>query len=324
MMGRQAAPEPLFYDFRLDDHVPANHLLRKIDVFVDLESIRQDLKPFYSQIGRPSVDPELMIRMLIIGYCYGIRSERRLCEDVDLNLAFRWFCRLDLYGRVPDQFTFFAYATNDLIDTDIALGLAGGERQPGPLSSIVAYGAAEMVGWLVKDQGIEPHVAINDKAERTDGTFSRSDFTYDLETDAYTCPEGKILKARWRQASKPASVDADGQMKYRARKIDCTACPLKSKCCPNSVSRTVLRSIHEGARDLAREIADTDAGQASRRDRKKVERLFAHLKRILRLGRPRLRGPCGASDECLLAATAQNRRKLVKLRPKLEPTAALA
>ena len=195
---------------------------------------------------------------------------------------------------------------------------------PERLAGDSAYGAAEMVGWLVKDQGIEPHVAINDKAERTDGTFSRSDFTYDLETDADTCPEGKILKSRWRQASKPASVDADGQMKYRARKIDCTACPLKSKHCPNSVPRTVLRSIHEGARDMAREIADTDAGQASRRDRKKVERLFAHLKRILRLGRPRLRGPCGASDECLLAATAQNRRKLVKLRPKLEPTAALA
>jgi transposase len=89
MMGRQAAPEQLFYDFRLDEHVPANHLLRQIDVFVDLESVRQDLKAFCSQIGRPSVDPELMIRMLIIGYCYGIRSERRLCEDVHLNLAFR-------------------------------------------------------------------------------------------------------------------------------------------------------------------------------------------------------------------------------------------
>ena len=109
MMGRQAEPEQLFYDFRLDDHVPADHLLRKIDVFVDLERIRQDLKPFHSQIGRPSADPELMIRMLIIGYCYGIRSERRLCEDVHLNLAFRWFCRLDLNGRVPDQSTFSSF-----------------------------------------------------------------------------------------------------------------------------------------------------------------------------------------------------------------------
>ena len=76
MMGRQSAPEQLFYDFRLEDHVPRDHLLRQIDVFVDLEDIRQELKPFYSQIGRPSVDPELMIRMLLVGYCYGIRSER--------------------------------------------------------------------------------------------------------------------------------------------------------------------------------------------------------------------------------------------------------
>ncbi len=106
MMGSQAEPEQLFYDFRLDDHVPRNHLLRQTDVFVDLESVRQELKPFYSWIGRLSVDPELMIRMLIIGYCYRIRSGRRLCEDVHLNLAFRWFCRLDLGGRVPDQSTF--------------------------------------------------------------------------------------------------------------------------------------------------------------------------------------------------------------------------
>ena len=90
MMGKQAAPEQLFHDFRLDDHVPADHLLRQIDIFVDLERIRQDLKPFYSQTGRPSVDAELMIRMLIIGYRYGIRCERRLCEDVHLDLAYRW------------------------------------------------------------------------------------------------------------------------------------------------------------------------------------------------------------------------------------------
>ena len=89
MMGRQASPARLFYDFCLDEHVPADHLLRQIDVFVDLESIRQDLKPYYSSIGRPSIDPELMIRMLIIGYCLGIRSERRLCEEVHLNLAYR-------------------------------------------------------------------------------------------------------------------------------------------------------------------------------------------------------------------------------------------
>src|SRR5262249_21804316 len=96
MMGhRQVEQAALFYEFSLERHIPADHWLRSIDRFVDLQEIRQDLTPFYSCIGRPSIDPELMIRMLLIGYCYGIRSERRLCEEVDLNLAYRWFCRLN-------------------------------------------------------------------------------------------------------------------------------------------------------------------------------------------------------------------------------------
>jgi transposase len=95
-MGMQTAPAQLFYDFCLDDHVPEDHLLRRIDRFLDLEKVRTELKPFYSSIGRPSIDPELMMRMLIVGYCMGIRSERRLCDEIHLNLAYRWFCRLDL------------------------------------------------------------------------------------------------------------------------------------------------------------------------------------------------------------------------------------
>ncbi len=107
MMGeRQVAQEALFYEFSLERHVPADHLLRAIDRFVDLSSIRAHLRPFYSDMGRPSIDPELMIRMLIVGYCCGIRSERRLCEEVHLNLAYRWFCRLGLEGDVPDHSTF--------------------------------------------------------------------------------------------------------------------------------------------------------------------------------------------------------------------------
>ena len=102
MMGeRTVAQEALFYSFNLERHVPADHLLRSIDRFVDLSGIREHLRPFYSSTGRPSVDPELMIRMLIIGYCMGIRSERRLCEEVHVNLAYRWFCRLGLEGDVP-------------------------------------------------------------------------------------------------------------------------------------------------------------------------------------------------------------------------------
>src|SRR6516162_11482752 len=107
MMGeRTVRQEALFIGFSLEDHVPADHLLRAIDRFVELSSLRRHLAPYYSTIGRPSVDPELMIRMLIVGYCRGIRSERRLCEEVHLNLAYRWFTRLGLEGEVPDHSTF--------------------------------------------------------------------------------------------------------------------------------------------------------------------------------------------------------------------------
>src|SRR4051812_40858852 len=107
MMGRSGgAQEHLFYSFNLDDHVPPDHLLRGIDCFLDLTELRRHLVPFYSHTGRPSIDPELMIRMLIVGYCFGIRSERRLCEEVHLNLAYRWFCRLGLSDSVPDHSTF--------------------------------------------------------------------------------------------------------------------------------------------------------------------------------------------------------------------------
>jgi transposase len=107
MMGFQGnKQERLFYSFNLEDHIPQNHLLRGIDRYLDLSSLRQHLSEFYSHTGRPSIDPELMIRMLIIGYSFGIRSERRLCEEVHLNLAYRWFCRLGLEDSVPDHSTF--------------------------------------------------------------------------------------------------------------------------------------------------------------------------------------------------------------------------
>src|ERR1700684_3069841 len=107
MMGeRRVMQEALFYGFSLDRHVPDDHLLRKIDRFLDLSEVRAHLGPYYSDVGRPSIDPELMIRMLIVGYGLGIRSERRLCEEVHLNLAYRWFCRLGLDGDVPDHSTF--------------------------------------------------------------------------------------------------------------------------------------------------------------------------------------------------------------------------
>src|SRR5215467_2879620 len=109
MMGRQAGDQSRFlYLFNLEDRVPPNHLLRRINPTVTqvLVEVREKLRPLYSEIGRPSIDPELMLRMLIVGYCYGLRSERRLCEEVELHLAYRWFCRLDLEDKVPDHSTF--------------------------------------------------------------------------------------------------------------------------------------------------------------------------------------------------------------------------
>src|ERR1700731_3745468 len=443
--------ESLFYSFSLEGHVPQDHLLRSIDRFVDLGAIREHLRPYYSEFGRPSIDPELMIRMLIIGYCMGIRSERRLCDEVHLNLAYRWFCRLGLDGCVPDHSTFsknrhgrfrqsdilrhlfetvvqrclreglvggkgfagdasligaapnkqrfvpgdqwrisgpdvdarravreylatlddaafgaasevkpkfvspsdpaaqwtgahkghafFAYATNYLIDTENAVILdveaSRAIRQaevsasrimidrtarrfgitPRHLVADSAYGSAETLAWLEKERQIEPHIPVFDKSNRTDGTFSRSDFVFDADRNHYTCPQGKLLVQFRRTYATPRSgITKEGTRLYRSSKSDCQGCAFKAKCCPNTPQRKVPRDLDEDARDVARSLANTPAYERSRHRRKKIEMLFAHLKRILRLGRLRLRGPSGARDEFLLAATAQNLRKLAKLR----------
>ncbi|MCO5056943.1 MAG: transposase [Rhizobiaceae bacterium] len=455
MMGsRKECQAALFYEFNLEDHVPADHLLRSIDRFIDLSDIRTHLRPFYSDIGRPSVDPELMIRMLLIGYIMGIRSERRLCEEVHLNLAYRWFCRLDLGDVVPDQSTFsknrhgrfresdlfrqlfesvvarcieeglvggdvfaadasiiradankqnstpkeewdptaldpeavpravkeyldvldeaafgaasevkpkftshsdpasqwtgalkgpafFAYADNYLIDTDNAIIVdveasrairqaeVGATRTmiqrtrdrfglyPEILAADQAYGSAENLNWLLEEEGILPHIPVFDKSKRLDGSFPNTAFVFNREADEYACPGGNRLKKYWRKMTKPRSgISKDGFIRYYARKGDCSACALKPQCTPNQPARKIARHVYEGARDLAREIATTDAYVDTQRRRKKVEMLFAHLKRILKLDRLRLRGPNGARDEFHLAATAQNLRKLAKLIPQ--------
>jgi transposase len=456
MMGeRTVMQETLFFGFSIERHVPADHLLRKIDRFVDLSGVRSHLAPYYSDVGRPSIDPELMIRMLLVGYCYGVRSERRLCEEVHLNLAYRWFCRLSLDADVPDHSTFSKNRHGRFRDSDLlrqvfetvvarcmAEGLVGGEgfavdasmivadahrqrgvagpseldpasnravteylavldaaafggatpvepkfvsptdpaarwtaasggpavyayadnylidlknavimdveattavRQaevtaaktmidrtaeqlgvtPERLAADTGYGSAEMLAWLVDERKIEPHIPVFDKSERKDGTFSRDDFAFDHEADVYVCPAGKQLRRYRRAFTTPRTgVQKDDTVRYRASKRDCDACPMKPRCCPNAPARKVPRSIHEAARDKARAIAKTEAYVVSRRERKKVEMLFAHLKRILRLDRLRLRGPNGARDEFLLAATAQNLRKLAKLVAVPAPTMA--
>ena len=172
-----------------------------------------------------------------------------------------------------------------------------------------------MLHWLVNDKQIAPHIPVIDKSKRDDGTFSREEFTFDKERDIYTCPAGKTLWTTRR-------VMNDDQLLYRASKLDCDVCPLKMRCCPKEPARKIPRSIYEEARDVARALGKTEAFEQSRRDRKRVEMLFAHLKRILKLGRLRLRGPRGAQDEFTLAAIAQNLRRLAKLAAHPPPIAA--
>lgn len=454
-MGVLEAPARLFYDFDLEAQVPADHMLRQIDRFLDVGVVHEALQSHYSHLGRPSIDPELIVRMLVIGYTLGIRSERRLCEEVHLNLAYRWFCRLGLDGKVPDHSTFskyrhgkfrdsdllrvvfeavvarciseglvgghgfavdaslieadvdrqnsspqtewdtdainpddapravreyldvldnkafgaatpvkpkftshadpasqwtaarkgpaiFSYSNNYLIDTDNAVIVdveatrsirtaeVGAAQtmvdrtedcfgiKPDWLVADTAYGSAENLAWLVKKREIIPFIPLIDKSERTDGTFSRSDFEWDDDNERYTCPEGKHLVLTRRNYSDPRRKEArKGRRKYRATKALCDACPSKMKCCPNTNTRYIAREEHEDARDFARLAAKSDFNPKAQAKRKKVEMLFAHLKRILGLGRLRLRGPCGVQDEFTLAAIAQNLRKLAKLKPIL-------
>ena len=251
--------------------------------------------------------------------------------------ASRWTCA---HGGQA----FYAYSTNYLIDVkhavimDVEASTAVRQAEvtaakrmiervhddlgiwPRKLIGDTGYGSAETLAWLVHERDIEPHIPVFDKSGRKDGTFSRTDFSFDVGEDTYTCPAGKLLKRRRRRfADRPDEVPADGFFRYRASMADCTACPLKPKCCPGQPMRKVMRSIHEGARDLARALTEEDEWLVSRKERKKVEMLFAHLKRILKLDRLRLRGPNGARDEFHLAAAAQNLRKLAKLIPTPSP-----
>ncbi len=196
--------------------------------------------------------------------------------------------------------------------------------KPKRLMGDTAYGSAEMLGWMVSEKGIEPHVALLRQPDRkkADG-LGRSDFAYDREEDAYTCPAGKKLKRFRREGrAKKAKPPSDDTYRYYALKADCDACPLKPRCCPGQPMRKIPRSIHEDARDVVRRLQPTEAYAASQRDRKKVEMAFAHLKRNLGLRRLRLRGPTGAQDEFLLAATVQNLRKLAQRVPSVAAGAA--
>jgi hypothetical protein len=165
----------------------------------------------------------------------------------------------------------------------------------------------------VDEKQIEPHIPVCDKAQRTDDSLSSSAFQWDEQRDEYRCPQGKPLRREWRPFKNPRThVTKADTIIYKSRQSNCASCPMKARCCPKTPIRKIHRSIHEPARDAARAIAKTRLYKQSRKDRKKVEMLFAHLKRILHLTRLRLRGMNGARDEFLLAAIAQNLRRMAK------------
>lgn len=175
--------------------------------------------------------------------------------------------------------------------------------KPDHVAGDVAYGTAEMLGWLVKRQ-IDPHIPVWDR-DRRDGIFGRSDFCYDQARDLYVCPAGKELTSSGR-------LQGDGYYRYTARKRDCARCPLKMRCCPKQPERRVPRAPDEAAREYARDLMNTEVYRQSRTERKKIETLFGEVKRHLGLTRLRLRGLSGARDEFLLAATVQNLKRLVR------------
>ena len=468
MMGRRERGQgQFFYAFDLDEAVPADHLVRQIDGVLDLDWVHKELAPYYSHTGRPSIDPVLMIRMLIVGYVFALRSERRLCCEVQVNLAYRWFCKLGIEDTIPDHSVFsrarherfrqsdalrrvfegvvakciaaglvggegfsidasliraeagnkkrlpgdqpiawpkaedasgavreylaaldgarndeetdaddggsigggdrakppkqvsltdpqaawvarkgtdpfFAYDANYLIDNkagiivdaegtranriaEIAITGTMIERvkdrfglRPRRLAADTAYGAVRLLKWLV-DRQIAPHIPVWDKSARTDGTFSRADFIFERSRNVYICPNGKLLHTT-------GTVIDGSTLRYRASKRDCDVCAFKMQCSPHTPARQIPRDIHEDARDIARALAKTEPFEQSRRERKKVEMQFAHMKRIFKLDRLRLRGLSGAKDEVLLTATAQNLRRLVKFlcRPPPLPEVACA
>jgi transposase len=454
MMGRlEREQAQLFYSFRLDEAIPDDHAVRGIASVLNLSWVHGELAPYYPKIGRPSIDPVLMLRMLVVGYAFAIRSERMLCREVQVNLAYRWFCGLSIEDKVPDHSAFsrarnerfrnsdiFRQVFERVVEACIAAGLVGGEgfavdasliaadankqrsvpgsewqksrnlktasravkeylatlddaafgaasdvvpkfvspsdpaaqwtgamrgpaffayadnylidvkfgiimdveatraiRQaevgaakrmigrteerfglkPERLAADTAYGSGKNLNWLVTGKDIAPHIPVIDKSKREDGTFSREDFRFDKERNVYICPANKTLTTT-------GTVINDGEtLRYLASTSDCRGCLFKAQCCPKASFRSIPRSIYEEARDVARALAKTTAFEQSRHERKRVEMLFAHLKRILKLGRLRLRGPRGAQDEFTLAAIAQNLRRLAKLATPPPPVVAV-
>jgi hypothetical protein len=175
------------------------------------------------------------------------------------------------------------------------------QLKPHRLVGDTAYGTASLLGWMVEKKAIEPHVPVWDKSQRQDATFSSSEFQWRPQP-MNTVVQGHALRGASRFKGPHYPVTKDSTIIYRSNPTDCSKRALKNRCCPNTPARRIQRSVHEAARDVARRIAMTREYQQSRRERKKVEVLFAKLKRVLKPDRLRQRGLSGAQDEFLIAS----------------------
>ena len=210
------------------------------------------------------------------------------------------FCRAnDPVDRLPDK-------PGPLEPRDRCGKEDAGAHRPNALAADKSYGTGPFLAWLLK-RDIAPQVPVLDRKPQTDGKYDLSHFAYDADRDSFTCLEGHELRLR--------SEDRATRVKrYRADTETCRACPIR-KACTTAPARAVTRHMDEGARQIARDLSGTENCAVSRRKRRSVEMLFAHLKRNLGFTRLRLRGLRGAEDEFLLAATAQNLKPLAKLVP---------
>jgi transposase len=438
MMGQLPRMQSLFYYFRLEDQIPEDHLLRLIDRYVDLSFVRDRLRNLYSSTGRPSIDPEVLLRLLLVGYLYGITSERRLLEEVRMHLAYRWFTRLGFEQEIPDHSTFsknrhgrfrhsgvfrevfeeivrrclvtglvegqnlavdgtivganasrqsrvpreqlkeaaqvsrtvreylaeleqvnpvsdaemisttdpdaiwttkgsgtamMAYYDNYLVDTasriivDVEATPALSRQEmvaarrmterveklglrPESLGADKAYGSGEFLAWLLA-RGVQPHIPVIDRRHQTGGHFTRDQFRYEPAENVYYCPEGKPLRHRGQHRTERGSS-------YCSTAAQCQGCPQKKRCTATAY-RTLFIHLDEPARQVARALAGTPAYERSRRARYKIEALFAELKQRMRMQRVRLRRLWNVSEQFLLAATAQNLKRLVRFLAQRPP-----
>ncbi len=428
MMGSRLQTTAMFQYFCLDNWVPTDHLLRAIDQHVDLQPIREQLRPLYSEIGRPSIDPEVLLRILLIGYLYGITSERRLLDEIGLNLAYRWFTGLGFDQSIPDHSTFsknrhgrfressvfrdlfeaivqqcvnvgfvqgerlsvdgtviaadassksrvpreqlpeaakvsrtlreylaevetanprptsenqslsaeggkisssdpdatwatkggvpaqLSYYANYLIDNEsniildveatparfsqeVAAARTMIERaeatfaiEPQSLGADKAYGSGEFLAWLLT-RDIAPYIRVFDRTRQNAGYFTRDDFVFEPDINAYLCPAGKLLT--YRGIGRASRVYT-----YNASPKDCAACPLKARCTAGRGRRLVV-NFDEPARERTRQLSGTEAYWQSWRERKKVEVLFAELKNVIKLRRFRFRRLWNVAEQTL-------------------------